>query len=347
METLSNLDFLRAVAVISVVVEHTLLAYGVNRVGSWPSNWIGVTGVFVFFVHTALVLMWSLERKPHTVDFYIRRIFRIYPLAILITVLTITLHAPVSSVGPGYFSYRPPANLSEALSALLMVPNLWRGYMPVGVMWTLPYEVQMYVALPLVFFFVRQNFSPWPLLFFWIFAVVLCRTLFRGVPHNFFLCIPYFLPGVIAYVGFGRWKAFFPAWSLPFALAAAWAWFMHNPGWRRANFLCLGIGLLLPLFHQLKARAVVRVSHLIAQYSYGMYLTHPFAIVLGLYCMPHAPLALQLATILASTAVLSIAAYHVIERPLIRLGSRVASRAETRYEQHELATFRIASGTIQ
>ena len=36
----------------------------------------------MFFVHTALVLMWSLDRRPHILDFYIRRIFRIYPLAI-------------------------------------------------------------------------------------------------------------------------------------------------------------------------------------------------------------------------------------------------------------------------
>lgn len=322
------------------------MAYNVNRLGTWTTHWIGVVGVFVFFVHTSLVLMWSLERKPHTLDFYIRRVFRIYPLAILITLTAITLHAPVSAGTTNQFTYRPPANANELLSALLLIPNLSRNYLAVGVMWSLPYEVQMYLVLPLIFFFVRQNFSPWPLLFFWGFIVVVCRTLFPGVAHNFFLCIPYFLPGVIAYVGFGRWKPFLPAWVLPFAVAGAWFWFMHHPDWRRANLLCLSIGLLLPLFHQLRARALVRASHLTAKYSYGAYLTHPFAIVLGLYCMPHAPLAVQLLTIVIGTAVFSVAAYHLVEHPLIRLGSRLANRAETRYEQHELATFRIAESVI-
>lgn len=347
MRTLANLDFVRAVAVVSVVVEHTLMAYGVSRIGPWASNWIGVVGVFVFFVHTALVLMWSLERKPHILDFYIRRVFRIYPLALLAILVTVTLHAPVSGGGPGYFSYHPPPDRRDLLPALLLLPNLFRGYMPVGVMWSLPYEVQMYLGLPLLFSFVRQNFSVWPLLLFWGFTVAVCRHLFLGVAHNFFLCIPYFLPGVIAYVGFGRWRAFLPSWTLPLALGAAWAWFMRDPGWRRADVLCLGIGLLLPLFHQLRAPVLVRCSHLVAKYSYGAYLTHPFAIVLGLYCMPHAPLALQLFTIAASTAAFSVAAYHLLEHPFIRLGSRLASRAETRYEQHELATFRIASGSLQ
>ena len=347
MRTLTNLDFIRAVAVISVVLEHTLMAYQVQRVGPWPSNWIGVVGVFVFFVHTSLVLMWSLERKPHTLDFYVRRLFRIYPLALLAIAVTLLLHVPVSGAGPGYFTFQPLPEVQQLLPTLLLLPNLYKGYMPVGVMWSLPYEVQMYLALPLVFFFIRQNFSVWPLLLFWSFIVVLCDRLFHGVPHNFFLCIPYFLPGVIAYVGFGRWKAFLPAWSLPFTLAAGWAWFLHNPGWRKADVLCLGLGLLLPLFHQLKAPALVRGSHVVAKYSYGAYLSHPFAIVLGLYCMPHAPLVLQLLTIVLGTVLSSVAAYHLLEAPMIRVGSRLAQMAERRYEQHELTQFRIPASAIQ
>ena len=347
LKTLTNLDFIRAVAVLSVVVEHTLLAYGVGHVGSWASNWIGVAGVFVFFVHTSLVLMWSLERKPHTLDFYIRRIFRIYPLAILVMLITVALTVPVSGGGSGYFSYRSPLNFGDGLAALLLVPNFYRNYLPVGVMWSLPYEVEMYLVLPIIFFFIRQNFSVWPLLLFWAFTEAICRHLFGGNAHNFFLCIPYFLPGVMAYVGFGRWKPFLPAWTLPFALAGAWFAFMLHPGWRRADFLCLGIGLLLPLFHQLRARVLVRASHIVAKYSYGAYLTHPFGIVLGIYCMPHAPLALQLFVIVASTTIFSVAAYHLVEHPLIRLGSRLANRAEARYEQHELSMYRIPPTAIR
>jgi len=331
MKALPNLDFIRAVAVLSVVAEHILVAYKVHKIGYWTISWMGVVGVFVFFVHTSLVLMWSLERKPHTLDFYVRRIFRIYPLAVVAILVTILFHAPVA----GLFHYEPPHNASDTLGAFLLIPNVLGAYLPVGVMWSLPYEVQMYLALPVIFFFVRRNFSLWPLLLYWIFVVLVCRRIFHDVPHNFFLCIPYFLPGIMAYVGFGRRRPTVPSWLLPIALTSVWFVFMRKPGWREANFLCLAVGLGLPSFHQITSRWLIRASHEIAKYSYSMYLAHPFSIVLGLYLMPHRPLPLQLAIILVSLIVFSIGAYHLLEKPMIRVGARLAQWAELRFEQHD------------
>jgi peptidoglycan/LPS O-acetylase OafA/YrhL len=346
MRDLPNLDFLRACAVLSVLAEHILLAYKVTYIGSWQIQWIGVVGVFLFFVHTALVLMWSLERKPHTLDFYIRRAFRIYPLVILAVVVAVLFHAPVAGTPTHYFQYSPPGGIKDIVQGSLLLRGLTGGYTPEGVMWSLPYEVQMYLVLPVIFFFVGRNFSRWPLLLFWAFTVAICRPLFPGVAHNFFLCIPYFLPGVIAYVGFGRTRAILPAWTFAPFLAAAWALFMIHPGWRVADILCLAVGLALPYFHQLRTVWIKQASHQIAKYSYGMYLAHPFGIVLGLYLMPHAPLALQLAVILSSTTLFAYAAYHLLEHPMIRIGSRIANRAEQRYEQHELAHYRIPESDI-
>jgi len=342
MRPLPNLDFIRSIAVLSVVVEHTLLAYKVFTLGYWNVAWIGVVGVFIFFVHTSLVLMWSMERKPHTLDFYIRRVFRIYPLVLLAVAVTLLFHAPVNGTPTAYFHYAAPPGLKSILYACM----LWGHYLPVGVMWSLPYEVQMYLGLPVLFFFVRRNFSLWPLLLFWCFIVAICHSAFPGVGHNFFLCIPYFLPGVMAYVGFGRHKAFLPAWSLPLALLLLWSAFMFHPSWRLADLLCLAVGLGLPRFHQITARWLIRASHEIAKYSYGIYLAHPFSIVLGLYLMPHRPLALQLTVILGSLAIFAVAAYHLLEKPMIQIGSRLASRAEQHYEQHELEQYRIAPAEI-
>jgi len=97
-----NLDFVRSIAVVSVVVEHTLLALGITQVGPFPIPYLGVLGVMVFFVLTSLVLMWSLERKPHTLDFYIRRWFRIFPLAIAVIVITLLTHAQVGVAPVSY-----------------------------------------------------------------------------------------------------------------------------------------------------------------------------------------------------------------------------------------------------
>jgi len=309
--------------------------------------WMGVVGVFIFFVHTSLVLMWSLERKPHTLDFYVRRVFRIYPLALLAIAATLLFRAPVSGTPVAFFSYAPVGHLKNLIYACLLIPNLASNYLPLSVMWSLPYEVQMYLGLPLLFFFIRRNFSLWPLLLFWGFTVAICHATFHGVAHNFFLCIPYFLPGVMAYVGFGRRKAILPAWLLPIALLALWSLFMIHPDWRPASWLCLAVGLGLPAFHQFSSQWLVRPSHEIAKYSYGIYLAHPFSLVLGIYLLPHSSLAVQLAVIFISLPIFAVAAYHLLEKPMIRLGSRLANRAEERYEQKEFEQYRIPEAAIR
>ena len=347
MRDLPNLDFLRAVAVLSVVAEHILLAYGVQRLGYWPIRWMGVVGVFLFFVHTSLVLMWSLERKPHTLDFYIRRAFRIYPLAIAAILITILFHAPVAGSATAYFHFAPPPSLGNLLGSLLLIPNLMGNYQPVSVLWSLPYEVDMYVCLPLLFFFLQRNLSLPPLLLFWGLEIAICRPLFPGAAHNFFLAVPYFLPGVMAYVSYSRYRACLPGYLLPPALLLLWAVFMLHPGWRQGDLVCLAAGLGLPFFLQIRTAWLARASHEIAKYSYGMYLAHPFAIVLGLYLLPHRPLAVQLAVSLGSLAVLSVGAYHGLERPLMRVGSRLAQRAERAFEQRESPRLRIPEAEIE
>jgi peptidoglycan/LPS O-acetylase OafA/YrhL len=149
MKELPNLDFVRSMAVLSVVFEHILIAHGVYWLGRIEVQWIGVVGVFVFFVHTALVLMWSLERRPHTLDFYIRRVFRIYPLAIAAIVVALLFHAPVGGTADTYFQ-AGPRTFRDVIPNLLLIQNLITAPHVVSVMWSLPLEVEMYVLLPML-----------------------------------------------------------------------------------------------------------------------------------------------------------------------------------------------------
>ena len=70
-----------------------------------PVDWYcGRLGVLIFFVHTSLVLMLSMERgklrsKELYLNFYIRRIFRIYPLSIVAVLMVITFELPEHSHG--------------------------------------------------------------------------------------------------------------------------------------------------------------------------------------------------------------------------------------------------------
>ena len=347
MRDLPNLDLLRACAVISVVAEHTLLAFGIQKLGSWQVRWMGIVGVLLFFLHTSLVLMWSLERRPQTLDFYIRRLFRIYPLAVLAIVATLVFHAPVAGRTDAYFLYASPPSFGALMAEFLLVPNLFRGYGAMSVLWSLPFEVEMYVCLPALFFFVQRNLRLWPLLLFWCLEVAVCRPLFRGATYNFFLVIPYFLPGVMAYIGYTRHRAILPSWSFPLFLLLLWAVFLLHPGWREGDGICLLAGLALPAFHQIRSPWLNQASHALAKYSYGLYLMHPFAIVLGVYLLPHRPPALQLLVILLSLAGLSVAAYHALELPMIRLGSRLAQRAARFSAERNSGALRIPEAEIQ
>ncbi|MBB5062954.1 acyltransferase [Granulicella mallensis] len=334
MRDLPNLDFVRSIAVISVVAEHTLLALGIQQVGPFPVAYAGVLGVFVFFVLTALVLMWSLERKPHTLDFYIRRWFRIYPLAIAAILAAVVSHAPVAGTPTQFFLYTHPGGITGLLVQMALLQNVIHAPSVLSVLWTLPYEVQMYLLLPPLYFFVRRNFSLWPLLLIWGLVLLQCRYV-PADQNNFAVAIGYFLPGIMSYVAFGRWKPRAPGWLLPFFLLTIWLLFLYHCNFHKGWYFCLVIALALPLFKQMKSEIVLAPSRIIARYSYGIYITHPFAIVIGLYLLRGCSLPVRLLGEVVPLVVLPFIAYHVIEHPMMRLGSRLAARAEKRYEQRE------------
>ncbi len=330
-----NLDFLRAFAVTTVVLDHTLLAKGVLHLGSWEVGWIGVFGVYLFFVHTCLVLMWSLSRRPYTSEFYLRRAFRIYPLSILAVLAAILLRAPVAG-GAGSWFTTPTYSIAKILANLLLVQNLFSHGAGdiIGVLWSLPLEVQMYILLPPLFFYVREENKLWPLLVGWTLSVLTARALIPvSSGNNFIAVIPDFLPGVIAYVGFKKWDPRLPAWTFVAFLLALLIFFMRDPNARKGWPVCLVLGLSLPLFRQLSLSWITQPCHEIAKYSYGIYLSHPFCIALGIYAFRSHSLAIQLIVELVTIAIVSVAAYHLVEYPMVRAGSRIATRLEMRSEK--------------
>lgn len=330
---------MRSVAVILVVIDHTMLALGRHTLGRWDPAWLGTLGVFIFFVHTALVLMWSLERKPHTLDFYIRRVFRIYPLAIAAILIAVWTHAPLQGPVSNFFEYHP-LSIPDTAANLLLVQN----FMPhpsqiVDVTWSLPLEVQMYAVLPVLFFFARSQRFIWPLLLLWILVAAFGKQKFVDPNDlNLLTVVPMFLPGIMAYIGFSRRKPLLPAWSFPIFLAAVISFGMHLPTNRKGWLVNLALGLALPFFHQFRAAWLVWGADQIAKYSYGIYLAHPFALILGIYLLPGKTLAVQLTVEILSLFIIAVAAYYLIEAPMIQLGKRLAGHVERRAEQAHVSS---------
>lgn len=320
---LRNLDVLRAVAVLCVFVHHLLHALHMTPYGMG----FGGFGVGLFFVHTALVLMWSLERRPSAADFYIRRIARIYPLAMVALCAAVVLHARVSTYGAEgpFFLYIAPT-LKQFATHLLLVQNLFSGNFVIYTMWSLPLEVQMYALLPLLFFFLRWKRSLWPLLLLWLVCAAVSAHYFGADRVNFAVSIPFFLPGLMAYVGFTKRKPHWSGWAfLPVLGGLVWLGGYAND-WRLAWLPCLALGLLLPSFRQLPENFFTKACWQIARYSYGIYLIHPFSLALAFYVCKSYSRPFQFGVLFTSLTVLSIAAFHCIEAPGMRLGARLAGR---------------------
>jgi peptidoglycan/LPS O-acetylase OafA/YrhL len=187
----------------------------------------------------------------------------------------------------------------------------------------------MYMLLPVVFFFLRKNLALWPLLMLWALAASLA---YRVQEMNLVVAVPYFLSGVMAYVGFSRWKAILPGWCFMPALAGiVWAGGEHG-NWHKSCFPCLALRLMLPLFRQLKQSLLTRACWQVARYSYGIYLTHPFALLLAFYVGRNLGRPMQVAILLVSLTTFSIAAFHLIESPGIRLGAKAASALAKRFK---------------
>lgn len=310
----ANLDVLRAIAVLMVFCHH-IFEYGYYRVNI---HGLGQFGVLIFFVHTSLVLMMSMERNSGATNFYIRRFFRIYPLSILVVLLVTVLRIPLTPAREFV-----PVGTFNLISNLALTMNLTHSPEVLAVLWSLPIEVQMYAVLPLLFLVTRTRHAFRNLMLIWVALIPLAyyQPLLKG-PHNIVRFGPCFLGGVIAYVVLQKYKPRLPwFWWPPFILAAFAVYERfdtHGTGWLE----CLALGLAVPFFREVQVPVVRWVAATIAKYSYGIYLFHLIAIY---YCFTFLPWAmwLQIAASIVLTAVASVASFHLIENPLIHYGQRV------------------------
>lgn len=341
----ANLDLLRSIAVLSVFFGHVTLFHGLLRLGPFHLILMGVLGVMLFFVHTCLVLMESLERQwqryfrtvPNRatgslvffVEFMMRRCFRIYPLSVAAILLILVFRLPFASISPGHFSGFVP-DAGDVLANLFLVQNLSLRTPMLGPMWSLPYELQMYLFLPWMFLVLLPSRSVWRIGAAWTAALCLALVVghFRPNP-SLVLFLPCFLPGVLAYQLQRTVKPQLPGFLWPFmALLPCSLFLLAEPGmnWPEKWTLCFVIGLAIPFFHQIRQRQLVAASHLIAKYSYGIYLTHFFAIWFAFQYLGGASLAWKILAFLLLAAGLPVVFYHLLEQPMIDLGKRLADR---------------------
>ncbi|MDW2594430.1 acyltransferase family protein [Citrobacter braakii] len=150
-----DIEGLRAYAVIFVLLFHAGLAFSG-----------GFIGVDIFFVISGFLITGNLlKRDIHLLDFYKKRIIRLYP-ALCITVL-LTLTAAFLLLDPQLFI----ETAKSAIYTILSVSNFYFAYdggyfatasnlKPLLHTWSLGVEQQFYLIWPLVILLGKVRTSP-------------------------------------------------------------------------------------------------------------------------------------------------------------------------------------------
>jgi peptidoglycan/LPS O-acetylase OafA/YrhL len=335
-----NLDLLRSVAVLFVLADHIAGTFGIAQ--KHPKFWfLGLWGVLLFFIHTSLVLMMSMERldlsgwRLHSI-FYVRRFFRIYPLSVAVILVVVAAHIPPITWRDDDIG---TITVRSIITNLLLCQNLFREPPVIGPLWSLPYEVQMYLVLPALFLLVRKCRSGTLAgLWYGAAAIGLLQPWLAATHHgrlwgldrfDFAQYVPCFLAGVIAYYLLcRRKKAELPFWVWVATLfAISWVYVKWTFGADQEGFpawlCCLAVGLVVVYCAESPFRLLNFMTHHIAKYSYGLYLGQIPVLWFAFFKLKALPLALQWVVFVVLIVGVPIASYHLIEEPFMKLGRAI------------------------
>jgi peptidoglycan/LPS O-acetylase OafA/YrhL len=272
-------------------------------------------------------------------NFYIRRMFRIYPLSMLAVLTAVTLRLDSGVGGTPGLSRAAFVGLGRIFSNLFLVQNLVKPGSIINVLWSLPYEVQMYVFLPFLFLWIRKKRKAvWPLCLLWLLSLVPAVIQMKLAPLTgpasmlrrltLLQMVPNFLPGVIAFVlpHTPKIKSFL--WPVfIFGMVGAYvALPVTSMGW----VLCLLLGMAIPRFYEIRTNWLRVVSNRIATYSYGVYLSHQFCIWFVDDPLSSFSAWVKIPVLALLLIGVPIVLYHSVEKPMIRVGAALAEKWSAR-----------------
>lgn len=160
----NNFNLIRFIAALLVLVSHSYSIFQGSVENEPLFNAVGLTlGTFavdLFFITSGFLIASSFFGRGNLVQFLWARILRIYPALIVSVVLTVfVLGAIVSTLGFQDFLNNPDTlrylvkNSIMILGIEYRLPGVFEGNLVSAVngsMWTLPWEVRMYVALAVI-----------------------------------------------------------------------------------------------------------------------------------------------------------------------------------------------------
>jgi peptidoglycan/LPS O-acetylase OafA/YrhL len=341
---LPTLDGWRAVAILAVIFHHEYL----HSIGPVSTGWLyqyGGSGVDLFFAISGLLICWRLLEEEHAFgrislrNFYLRRAFRILPPALAylgvigVLILAGVLHIGLREWLSCIFFFR---NYTSLLGH--MGPDLWFT----GHFWSLAVEEHFYLILPALLVLTRKGWRL-PVLLVLVLIVEVHRMHVLGTRdweevyfHTGVRLNQLLIPAVFAVlvqshkvrVQMGKWLRVWPLLLIAVICLLTY-WVGHYWQSTLASLLMPMIllgSILNPATYLGIALEWAPLKYL-GRISYSLYLWQELFFTGHLYV--GFPLGILQRTPLRFVAAFAIAmaSYHLLERPLIKLGHKLAPPA--------------------
>ena len=331
----NRFDFLRIFAAWLVLFSHCY------PLGGWPSeeplaktvgiDTLGGIGVAIFFVLSGYLVTISLERSPNLLVFIRRRIVRIYPALIVVCLLSIlglglsTTSLPWSDylhheATWGYLKVATGWNIEYSLPGVFAevpLPNAVNGSL-----WSLPYELQCYLALMAISLLPLRLRIKLLITFALLALVIVLRpTVPPADPFRPFWSLDYYhcKLGLHFTMGalFASWRdTLTPRVWMAFSLTGI-AFALPGGNVQQLVFFT-GLGILV-IWLALNAHWLPVIPSRMGDWSYGTYLYgFPVQQLLAHWGLHDAGFGYFLATSTALTLALAGMSWHLVEKPALR-----------------------------
>lgn len=332
----NNFDFVRLLFACSVIVSHSYPLTGSNN-SDWLSSvthgqaTFSTIGVKGFFSISGYLIFQSLERSKGLVDYYWKRILRLFPALFVVLLLTILL-APIV-----YKSSIP--YLSNPTVWTYIPNNMWLYTIQFGItgvfennpypstingsLWTIPYEFTLYLILSL-FILIRKKHQLKKVLLVCLFIFLVIGNIFfyEKLGHYY----SFVSSGDLIDLG-----TFFIAGSLLACINIEASSYKNHILIAGIILLCISFitnqfiytkYFLIPLCTitggVLSTQFINKIGSQIGDLSYGIYI-YSFPIQQALvYYYKFSPLELMLPTLLIAS-VFAYFSWHLIEKKALRL----------------------------
>ncbi|ELW9531216.1 acyltransferase [Burkholderia cenocepacia] len=155
MQHKNNFDFLRLLAAFAVLYSHQHALVGLPEPTLGLPDSLGAFGVSIFFSISGYLIAQSWERDPNLLRFATKRVLRIWPALLVVTVLAAFVLGPIVSDLPVATYFQDPLVWKYLDNLRLRMTFQLPGVFTTnpfpnsvnGSTWTIPVEVRWYVYL--------------------------------------------------------------------------------------------------------------------------------------------------------------------------------------------------------